>query len=292
MKSPRKILITVGSWEARFYKGSKKIIRENNIDEVILFRYEEYLPLSDANTSDLKAFCEKEKISLREHHLSFSQLADSWKETYTTLSALSHVDVTVDISTMPREAIWHISYSLRAAGIVANYIYHRPNSYSDWLSKNPGEPRLIYKQSGISYLSRPTCVLITTGFDPYRTKQILDRYEPQKVLLGFQTGDQFNNLQANIEAHENVLKGMYSNFVTFKVNAYSDDFGFSSIHQALQDHIDEYNILVTSLGPKTTAVALSKVTNLHPEIGIIYAPSNEYHHEYSSGIGSSYSMML
>ncbi len=46
-----------------------------------------------------------------------------------------------------------------------------------------------------------------------------------------------------------------------------------------------YNVIMSSLGPKLTAITLYKLHRENEARGLVYAPSNEFSLEYSSGIG-------
>ena len=44
-------------------------------------------------------------------------------------------------------------------------------------------------------------------------------------------------------------------------------------------------MIMSSLGPKPSAVALYKVCRKIPQVALVYAPSKEFNKEYSYGIG-------
>ena len=81
------------------------------------------------------------------------------------------------------------------------FIFYNPKSGSSAVSythldvykRQPETPRLLFKHSGIIELGLPTYLIIITGYDPERTRQVLGYYEPQKVFLVIQTGNQLNN---------------------------------------------------------------------------------------------------
>ena len=117
-------------------------------------------------------------------------------------------------------------------GTLTHYVYHRPESYDpEWLSRDPGRPRLVYKLSGIASLGRPICLIITTGFDPERTRQLMWYYEPRMTLLGVQSGIQFDNQDQNVARHRNALKEEYREFdvTEFTLDAYSENHGESEL---------------------------------------------------------------
>lgn len=197
----------------------------------------------------------------------------------------------VDFTTMPRETLWGALSILRDQRRATSYVYHTPKDYhAEWLSQNPGRPRLVYKLSGIATLGRQTCLIISTGFDPERTRQLMWFYEPRRVLLGFQTGEQFQNQQKNIERHREALREEYREFEVqeFELDAYAED-REASLMKQVTEFRDNHNIVMTSLGPKLGAIAHFRVQTQCPEAAMCYTPSNEFNVDYSKGIDRSYS---
>lgn len=75
---------------------------------------------------------------------------------------------------------------------------------------------------------------------------------------------------------------------SFSVDAYSSDHGLEIINKYVTKHIDNYNILLSSLGPKLTSVALYNIWKNDDRVSLVYAPSREFNKDYSSGIGDYY----
>ena len=100
---------------------------------------------------------------------------------------------------MPREVIWAALFWLEAAGAAVQYVYNRPHTYAeDWLARDPENPRLVYKLAGALEVGRPTALLAVTGFDENRCRQAIEFYEPSRVLLATQRGNQFGNDVRNV----------------------------------------------------------------------------------------------
>jgi hypothetical protein len=111
-------------------------------------------------------------------------------------------------------------------------------------------------------------------------------YEPKTTLLGVQTGNQFGNQSQNIDIHRSLISPE-SGVTQFDVNAYSEDHGKATIEAQLQPHLCDSNVVMSSLGPKLSAVALYQIHKLHPSIALAYAPSQDYNREYSTGLGET-----
>ena len=140
--------------------------------------------------------------------LSFGSPRDSWKDLRERIekAVVSDDLITLDISTMPREVIWSVCHMLSQRRALIQYIYNKPNKYGDWLSRDPGRPRLLYRLAGIQNPGRPTALVVQTGYDVERVKQLVRFYEPDKLLLGLQTGEQFDSVRENRAKHKRAFE--------------------------------------------------------------------------------------
>jgi hypothetical protein len=196
-------------------------------------------------------------------------------------------DILLDISTMPREIIyWSFSF-LRSINNEIRYIYYQPEGYSpEWISRDSDRPRLVYQHSGISDFGKETCLLLISGFDTDRAAQLLQFFEPTRILIGTQTGAQFDNEEKNVAPIKTLLGGIRA-VTEFRLDAYSGDHGFAAIANALTSHVGKYNLVAASLGPKPSAVALYRLHCAHPNIALVYTPSRQFNPDYSVGLGQS-----
>jgi hypothetical protein len=258
-------------------------------EDVVMFYYREYAERTLANRNQVKALCEEKSILLKQHKLTFSNPVESWKMLYETITELPVIgkEVVVDITTMPRETIWTVFDLLVDREAPIEYVYHKPAEYNkEWLSRDPGKPRLVYKLGGLAKLGVPTRLVVLSGYDLDRVKQLIAFFEPEVTLLGVQIGSQFDNIALNIKKH-------YKEFETrpevkiFDVDAYSEDHGYEVIQKQIDDQVGSSNVLMSSLGPKLSAVALYRLHRTYPETGLVYAPSMEFNPEYSDGIGET-----
>jgi len=279
-------LIAVLGWEDRFYEGIKSDLENYSFQRLILLRYQECDDFTVKSRELIENICAKNEIDLKYLEVSDLDTVEKWKVFDDYFSNEDNVgkNVLLDISTMPRDTIWSLLYFLNSLNISIDYIYHTPKSYnSDWLSKEPGKPRLLFKHSGISRLGVQTALIILTGFETERTKQLVHFFEPKLTYLGVQKGNQFNNEIRNAENHESI-KG-YTETKEFELDAYAGDNGFSSIKDQIDELKDSYNVIVASLGPKPTSIAMYKAFLDNPEIALAYVPAKEFNKEYSKGIG-------
>jgi hypothetical protein len=278
-------LIAVLGWEDRFSMGIEADLNNHSCKSLLLLRYQECVDITNISRKKIEKICLEKKVELRYLDITDNDPVAKWKILEKYFSDIKNIgeSILLDISTMPRETIWSILFFITPLKISVDYIYYTPLQYNkNWLSREPGKPRLLFKHSGISILGKPTALIILTGFEIERAKQLVYFFEPKFTLLGFQEGKQFDNDKRNIEIHE-LIKG-FTETQDFYLNAYSDDNGLSMIKSQIESLKPNFNIIITSLGPKPTAVSIYKTFLGNPEIALAYVPAKEFNTEYSTGI--------
>lgn len=283
-------IITVASWEERFLKGMQRLIEEVEPSKILMFHFadKEYAEWSQPNRDSLAALCSEKNIELPDNvsTLSFSSPKETWNELGKQIDACVKTDglITLDISTMPRVTIWSICHILGKRKSSIQYVYNKPGKYGEWLSRDPGRPRLLYRLAGIQHLGRQTALIIQTGYDVERTKQLVRFFEPQKLVLAVQAGEQFDNTKQNRVKHENAFS-KHRDVEMCDVDGYSFQQTRDKFLEITQPLLAKYNVILSSLGPKIGALSLFGVKKNMPEVAMSYADSNEFNREYSIGIG-------
>lgn len=284
-------IISLASWEPRFLIGMENILdKYKTVKHFTLYYFKEYAHKTLEARTRVKSKINNFDIQFLESEISFNNANESWRTIFNTLyiEGCNSKHTLIDITTMPREIIWTVINILKEKSENLYYIYNSPHSYhSEWLSRDPKIPRLVYKLSGISKLGRPTKLVLITGFDLERSKQLITHFEPETTLVGIQKGAQFDNLRLNEEKHKAEFTKQQG-FEIFYIDAYSNDNGLKTIEQYVNPHLNNANVILSSLGPKLTSISLFKYHTKHPETGLVYAPSGEYNIDYSNGIGKSY----
>jgi hypothetical protein len=284
------LMITVASWEERFVKGANQLLTQYNPKRLIMYFFEEYRDHTAANRSNLKQLCTRQSIELEEYELSFSDPSTNWTILYDTITRdeVEGRELIVDFTTMPREILWSLLDLLESYNAIIKYAYQTPERYSSvWLSRDPGRPRLVYKLAGEFRFGIQQALLILTGYDPERVDQLIRIFEPDVTILGIQTGEQFNNQSMNVDKYK-----QYSDDNTvrlFNLDAYSDDHGFAEIEKQLKPLLEGYNIIMSSLGPKLSAIALYRLHKKYTHTALAYAPSKEFNLDYSVGADKMFS---
>lgn len=281
-------LVTVLGWEDRSSKGVLNDLKTNQILKIYALDFEKSQDTPPFESEEIQEYCKSHNVEFHKIRISYDTPVNSWKDIGNFILEQSNIghNMLLNITTMPRETIWSLLFFLRQKkDLSIDYVYYKPKEYTkSWLSKEPYKPRLLFKHSGITELGKQTALIILTGFDADRTRQLVNFYEPIVTVLGIQTGHQFDNENRNDkQKHIAECKGVTS-FKEFSIDAYSDDHGLSILMKEIEK-LKKYNIIISSLGPKLTAIALYKLYIKYPYIAISYVPSKHYNKEYSKGLG-------
>lgn len=280
-------LITFASWEDRFRIGFKRNLKKAGVRKALVFYFDSYADRTQVNRQKVAKVCEAECIEYMEEKLDIDKPADNWRIVLDSIEEFISdcQSILIDISTMPREIIWYILWLVGQSPIDTRYIYHSPQDYaSDWLSQDPRAPRLVYKLSGIALPSAKTALLVTVGFDLQRVKRLINWYEPNKLMIGIQITSLFERNDPTMMEYRKTLEKEYDCEI-FELDAFAKDRGMTAIQGVLEQLDSSYNIIMSSLGPKLTAITLYQLQRQNDRIGLVYAPSNQYNPDYSIGIG-------
>ena len=291
------ILITMVSWEERSTKGLERLLERFQVSSAILIQSIEWKHYSDESFQVAIEICRQHGVNSEQLRIPTSHHGEYWDLLRKHLNAElpTGARVLVDLSTMPREVIWTVLFFLDHLGAEVTYAYHRPREYSnEWLSRDPGRPRLMMKMGGETQLGSNTVLVVATGFDPRRTEQLYLALEPELTVLAIQTGNQFDNVAQNELPHTDLYQRLrdrlgsrpdgVNRILTLSIDAYASDHGQRIIEDCIAENFRSSNVIMSSLGPKLSAVALYKINRENPSVGLIYAPSGQYNLKYSTGI--------
>ena len=284
------LLISFASWEDRFRLGFGCNLRNNQILKSLVFSFDAYTERTRDSMNAIGELCKKYDIELTSTKLKTDQPADNWRMVLDSID--NNIDKTqgilVDISTMPREIIWYVLWLTEQKSVPIRYVYYSPEEYGDWQTRDPRPPRLVYKLSGIALPSAKTALLITTGFDLQRVRRLINWFEPAKLIIGIQNASQFSRNDETIIKYRDMLQ-KESDCDIFELDAFDTDRGIAIIERKLGNIDSSYNVIMSSLGPKLTAITLYMIKKNKDKIGLVYTPSAQYSQDYSSGIGRCFS---
>lgn len=288
MSNSRDVLVTVASWEERFVAGFVRILDRVSVKSAIVLYSDRYADWTVEARQSVEQECRTRSIALTWGVLYDGEPARTWSDTLASVFAgvAEGASACVDITTMPRETIWQSLWFLEYRRCEVGYVYHRPDAYGEWLSRDPGRPRLVYKMSGIARLGTRTALLITAGYDIDRVKHLTEVFEPGITLLGLQQNSIDEQNESKMKAVEAAFVGD-SSVEVFWIDAFGPDRGKSAIANALGKVVDSHNVVMASMGPKLSAVSLYELHRSRDSLGLIYLPSSEFNRRYSRGIGES-----
>lgn len=291
MKAGEWSLIAFASWEDRFELGFGRDLEEVEVQRALVFYFgDAYESRTRERRKAVEVVCEAGNIRCTMRRLDLDDPASNWRAVLDAVGEATHGSdrVLIDISTMPREVIWYVLWRLDGLFDRVNYVYHTPEDYGGgWLSRDPLAPRLVYKLSGEALPGKKTALLVTAGFDLERAKRLIYWCEPSVLLLGLQSESRFRR---NIEAMNLYRERLQREHecIVFDLDAYSDDHGLAAVRGQLEALGGEYNVIMSSLGPKLTAISLFEIQRTTREFGLVYAPSTQFSEDYSKGIGDGF----
>lgn len=289
MKKKNDLLISFASWEDRFTLGFEHNVENSAFRSALVFYFRGYSIRTNSNRKKVAKICDQKGISCALIDLNGEDPVDTWRTVRQHISkAVSEYEgILVDISTMPRDIIWYVLSLVDSSQVAAaRYVYYEPEGYGKWLSQNPRSPRLVFKLSGLASPISKVTLVVTVGFDLPRVTRLIDWCEPNRIIIGCQVGTRFPANEAFMDKYRELGRQYPCTF--FDLDAHAEDSGLSSIREALVDVGEDDYVLLSSLGPKITAVSLYKIRRENERYGLVYAPSSEFSSDYSFGIGRSF----
>jgi hypothetical protein len=293
----RALFIATLSWEPRFLEGARRILRSEVFSDVLCFGFKDF----EERTAAIQKTFEEEFADLHPR-FKMLQLSPSnrttgrrlaategslWKQIFDTVSTeIEEIDTfTFDVTTTPREALWIILDLLTEAKLSGSLAYHRASSHGAWCAGEPESPHIVPKLGGISALDKPTKLLILTGFDEDRSKQFILHFEPKETLILLQEGSD-HEAEKSRSLHEHQFAGR-KGIRLETLDSYSSDWGFASLEKMAVPFAEDSNLMLASVGPKTSAVALYRLHRSLLNSALVYSPCREYNKGYSTGIGET-----
>lgn len=278
-------LVIFGSWEDRFLEGGLTDIASGVFSTVFVLFYGSYADTTEGNRAKLRAASKEMGITYEEVSLEADQPSQNLLRLDEMIGSIEYDrPISINISTMPRDVIWHIFWLCEERTGNLRYRYYSPKEYAkDWLSRDPGRPRLVHKLSGVAVPPRRTVLVLAVGYDVQRVRQLMRFFEPAKTMLALQAGSRFRDNEKMMRGYDGL--GGRTLVETFAIDAFAGDHGYVELHDRLQDVVDAENVILGSLGPKLTAVAVYRIQRLWPDVGLVYAPANQFNPDYSTGTG-------
>lgn len=279
-------LYTVLGWEERFLLSTNHILENYDIDNVCLICFTDYIHMNnmDKNSKAIKELLQEKNIQLNIIELEYRSSISNWKNLDSLFSKVENQKAIINITTFPRETIWTFLFFLRLRTSSLTYVYYKPERYDNrggGLTKNHKNPRLLFKHSGIFDINKKLALFIITGFDQNRTDLLIEYYEPTKIVFLSQKGKQFENMKRNCgicpkTAHENV------EIENISFDSYDIKESYRIMDKLIKAN-SNYNIIITSQGPKTSAISTYLAYLENKSVALAYVPAREFSGQYSFG---------
>jgi len=258
-------LIGFASWEERCRLGIEKTLRSNTGANTYLWYSSEYATWTSKTRTAIQKLVEEMGGSYLDYPIKLSEPSFWWRDMQSRVREIGQLGepIIFDYSTCPRNALWCILSILTECRSDVRLIYYPPkknDGYGKWLSADPGPPILIYGHSGIADPLHPTALVVTTGFDLQRTAQLYNVFEPERMVVLLQTGEQFQNEDKNLRIHLEWLKGSKDDRLSSReIDAYSPDHGYATLLECVDELAESCNVVLASLGPKLGSIGMYKV---------------------------------
>lgn len=280
-------LITVLGWEYRFVKGINIITEKHNLKSILLIVFSDYSSMGkmQENKNSVAKLATENEIDFFEIILKYNDSIGNWKKLNDYFKKNNLTNVLLNLTTIPRETIWTLLFFLKKNNKEVEYVYFSPKDYNNgWLTKNHKEPRLLFKHSGVFQLEKKLALFVVTGFDESRLLQLIEYYEPAKLIIFNQSGEQYDNLNRN--------KSIQSKLELEIEKVEIDSYNVASSTLLLNEHAEknnEFNIILASQGPKTSSISTYNCyLKSEKRIALAYVPARDFNNKYSKGINAKF----
>lgn len=198
--------------------------------------------------------------------------------------------ITIDTTTFNRESLLVTALLLRTRFPASpiRLLYAAPDSHGEWLSRGFRAVRNVIGFAGIQHPSRPTLLVVLSGFESERTLKLIEEHEPALVLLGIgdpPTRKEF--LRRNELEHRVVLARQGVRKFQFPAN---DVEGCrAALAAELTRVVASYNIVLAPMSTKISTLAALAACETFPQVQITYCLPSEYNiDDYSTGVSKIY----
>jgi len=210
------------------------------------------------------------------------------KENLANIGKSSQISVTLDITTFTRETLLIVLNILRSKDEEVNtrILYVSPEDYGEWLTRGHRKVRNIVGFAGTQEVHNPTLLVILFGFEVDRAINIIEEYEPSKLLLGVgdsPTAEEF--LRRNLEEKKSMkleLNRQETDEFRFSANSISEC--EEALRNQLSNKLDKWDIILAPMSTKISTIGAYRFVQDHEDVQLAYCLPAEYNSEgYSEG---------
>jgi len=229
------------------------------------------------------------------------QIAEKLTDTVKNLTCLEKTSLVIDITTFTHETLLillKLIYVHKNKFTSIYCLYNGAEKYSIgdepenvWLSKGCRDVRNVIGYPGIIRPAAKTCLIILTGFELERATRLIERIEPDRLMLG-------NGIDSTHENHTDVIRYFFGKFSQWKNdyrNMNSSEFSFSckyvehcinDITKITNENPNE-NYLIVPLNTKISTIATAHVAIQNSSIQVCYSIPETYNFRYYSSPGEN-----
>lgn len=192
--------------------------------------------------------------------------------------------VVIDITTFTREVllvlIKVLSLEKFKDSFLVDFVYTPSESYPEWLSKGVRDIRSIFGYSGLHLPSKKLMLIVLNGFEVERTKEIIDSFEPNKILLGKPSESDSINKELGLAGSEKfeLIKNQYHSIISEKFEFSCKDVLKTKnvLKELVGKYQEEFNIVISPLNNKISTIAVALLGIENENIQVCYASANQY----------------
>ncbi len=225
-------------------------------------------------------------------------ISNIFKE-FDIINSISNKSFVVDVTTFTHETLLILYRVLKAKGVPSRnitYLYNNANNYSinendadkKWLSVGNKEIRSVLGYSGFMSPLKKNALIVLVGFEPERTRKLIETYEPSMVSLGVgidHCTDDESSIELNRKRHRQLVEEL-ENAEIFEFSVNNPESAKLILKEQYNKFYADYNIVVAPMNNKVSTLGVASFACENPEIQLCYIPALYYNSEGYSSPGS------
>jgi hypothetical protein len=256
-------------------------IEASRISNFKLFYIEEFLKYTESNIIKYES-----KFNLSKYNLSISSpisIADSLIECFSNLENKSNV--VIDISTFTRESLLIILkfLKLNCEKFSEIYLFYRCANVNPELSSRVKQIRSVLGYMGELEEYRPLHLILLSGFEVLRAKEIIDTIEPDYISIGF--GDKERSISQDLFE---INKGFTEKIISYYKNedilnvfnhSLIDIYEVKKTILELVDANPDHNFVIVPLSNKMSTIGAGLAALENSKVQLCYSEVESYNTE-------------
>jgi hypothetical protein len=196
---------------------------------------------------------------------------------------LKNFCILIDITSFPKSTLFMLLKELIELGASGYLFYIEPMEYELPISIGVSDIRLL-PFFGDDYDTKKRKLLIEIlGFEGIRSYAIWERFDPHRTIA--LVGKPFSS-----NPHYNVISENENKLLLSRPHVEKREISFTDLSDAkntlnsiYEEVGNKYNIIVSSLGTKLSAISLFYFANHHKNVFVAFSRPNQHTEHYSSG---------